>query len=680
MTEVRHDIDPITLEVIRNRLESVVREMGEITLRTARSAVIHTGRDFSCCILNRHGELLAVGTSIPLHVFPTVSLVQKLLERFKGDIHSGDIFVGNDPYDGGTHLNDVCIFLPLFHDGELIGLLANRAHWYDVGGMVPGSISVATEIYQEGLRIPPIRLGQGDKVNRDMLDLIFRNIRMPEEAEGDLMAQLASCRVADQRISNLIQRYGKQVVLNSFEEILDSGERRIRAIISSLPKGKIVHEGYIDNDGVDPDQRRVRVAITVEQDSIHVDCSGTAPQSRGPLNCGRSLAICLGLMGVKAALDPEGPINSGCFRPIRVTIPKGTMLDPYPPAATSGFAELGLVTIYIVAVLSKLIPQQTSAEEAASANHQSLSGKDSRFDGPKPFIYYDYPTMGGGARMSKDGLECVRNLRSGNVNAQSIEVLEKVFPVLFHCYQLRQDSGGPGKFRGGMGVLRKYSTPSDGGFSMLSDQCFVPPAGILGGYPGAPAKWEILRKGETISISPKFAGKATNFPIRAGDIICIYTPGGGGYGDPLERDPSRVREDVLDGKVSTEEARKTYGVVLDKNISEIDVEATQQQRTKLQALRILLTPQHVEGILVDSGMRVAWVNPGLVTSGFVEREIAEIYSPSHPTSLRIRVHFRADLAPKSIDLDGEVWDILGLTGQDRVLCRPLRTVTSHSCD
>ena len=672
MSMARPGIDPVTLEVIRNRLESIVREMGDITLRTARSAVVYSGRDFSCGILNHCAELLAVGTSVPVHILPIIWQVKNTLARFEGDVNPGDIFIGNDPYDGGTHLNDVLIFLPIFHQEQLVAFASNRAHWYDVGGMVPGSISgSAREIYQEGLRIPPIRLGRQDILDRDTLDMILYNVRVPEETRGDINAQVASCRVAARQVLGLIQRYGKQSVLDHFDEVLDSSERRMRSIIADLPQTTVAHEGYMDNDGVQLDRRRICVNVSVEEDSLHVDYTGTAPQSQGPLNVGLALAHCFAFMGVKAALDPKGPINSGCFRPIRVTAPEGSMLNARPPAPAGGMAEMGQASIFTMAALSKLMPDKVSAEEGAGANHQNLSGTDLRFDDPHRYIYYDYPSGGGGGRADKDGLDFVRSIRSGNVNAPSIEVLENLFPILYHQHELRQDSGGPGRFRGGMGVVREYLIPSESDLSILSDHAFVPPAGIFGGYPAATARWQVVREGKTISITPRLGSKITAFPLQTGDILRISTQGGGGYGDPLERDPSRVREDVLNEKVSLEQAEAAYGVVLDPQTLEVDMKATRLQRAQLAAQRVYLTGQRGEEPLMEGGMRVAWANPGLGDRGVVEGDMAEALTAQLPTPIRFRVRFRSDLPPDSLLLDREIWDLLGLTADERLLWRPL---------
>ena len=670
MTTTRPDIDPVTLEVVRNRLDSIVREMADITLHTARSPVVYAGRDFSCGILDSKAQLLAVGTSVPVHIFPIVWQVHNTIKRFEGDIHEGDIFIGNDPYDGGTHLNDVLIFVPIFHEGEIVGYAANRAHWYDVGGMVPGSISGSSrEIYQEGIRIPPIRLGQKDQINRDIMDMILLNVRGPEESGGDALAQIASCRVAGRHISGLIRRYGKESLLRHFDDVLDSSERRMRSIIKGLPRTKVTHEGYMDNDGVTTDRKRIRVQITMNGDSLHVDYTGTAVESQGPLNVGPALAHCFAFMGVKAALDPSGPINSGCFRPIQVTAPPGTMLNASAPSAAGGMAEVGQAAIYTMVALSKLAPQHVSAEEGAGSNHQNLSGVDMRFDDPHRFIYYDYPSGGGGGRSTKDGLDFVRNLRSGNVNIQSIEVLENLFPVFFHRHELRQDSGGPGRFRGGMGAIREYQTPADGVFSMLSDHAVVPTAGLHGAHPGALGKWEVIRQGEVMPVSRQLRSKATAFPIRAGDIIRLSTFGGGGYGDPLMREPSRVREDVVDGKVSVEQAREAYGVVLDPDSLEVNEAATSDQRQHLAGQRIYLSAQRGGEPVMEQGMRVAWVNPSLESRGVSDGDMAEAFTSSLPNPLRMRVRFRPDLPPDGLVVDGEAWEALGLTAGEQLLWR-----------
>ena len=666
-------IDPITLEVVRNRLESIVREMADITLRTARSSVVYNSRDFSCGLLNGRTELLAIGTSVPVHIFPTVSQVKITMDRFEGDVNPGDIFIGNDPYEGGSHLNDVLLFLPVFFDGTIVGFVCNRAHWYDIGGMVPGSLSGSSrEIFQEGLRIPSIRIGRDDKFDPNIVALIMRNVRIPDEATGDLRAQLASCRVGSQRVVSLMEQYGGQDVLRYFDEILDSSERRMRDIIRELPEGTVAHEGYVDNDGVQPERRRIMVTVTVKEDSILVDYTGTAEQSLGPMNVGLAVGTHYPFIGVKSALDPQGPINSGCFRPIETIIPEGTMLNARPPAPVGGQGELGQAAILTMVALGKLVPLQISAEEGSSANHQTYSGLDLRATDPKRFIYYDVPSAGGGARADRDGLDYVRSVRIGNTNVQSLELVEHIFPLEFQRHQLRQDSGGPGKFRGGLGGVREYRTPVDGLFSMLSDNSHVPCAGVWGGESGAPTGFDVVRDGEVTEISRQFGSKATAFPVVAGDMIRISTPGGGGSGDPLERDVAMVLQDVIDGKVSLEQARGSYGVVLDADAPLIDEEATRRTRSELASRRIFLLPQRGGPSEFELGVRVARVNPALSDKGFHVGEMVEMYSPTHAATFRAAVRFDEHVPTDEVLVDDEAWNILELEAGSSVLWRKLR--------
>ena len=666
-------IDPVTLEVVRNRLESIVREMADITLRTARSSVVYNSRDFSCGLLNNRTELLAIGTSVPVHIFPTVSQVKITMDRFEGDVNPGDIFIGNDPYEGGSHLNDVLLFLPIFFDGIIVGFVCNRAHWYDIGGMVPGSLSGSSrEIFQEGLRIPSIRIGRDDKFDPNIVALIMRNVRIPDEATGDLRAQLASCRVGSQRVVSLIEQYGGRDVLRYFDEILNSSERRMRDIIRKLPQGTVAHEGYVDNDGVQPERRRIKVTITVKEDSILVDYTGTAPQSLGPMNVGLAVGTHYPFIGVKSALDPQGPINSGCFRPIETVIPEGTMLNARPPAPVAGQGELGQAAILTMVALGTLVPLQISAEECPSANHQTYSGLDLRATNPKRFIYYDVPSAGGGARADKDGLDYVRSVRIGNTNVQSLELVEHIFPLEFQRHQLREDSGGPGKFRGGLGGIREYLTPVDGLFSMLSDNSLVPCAGVWGGESGAPSRFDLVRDGEVMEISPQFASKATAFPVVAGDVIRISTPGGGGYGDPLEREISMVMQDIVDGNVSLELARGSYGVVLDADALVVDEVATRRARSELASRRIFLSPRRAGRAEFEEGVRVAHVNPVMSDEGFREAEMVEICSPAHAATFRVAVKFDEGMSGDEVLLDDETWSMLELETGTTVLWRKVR--------
>lgn len=666
-------VDPITQEVVRNRLESIVREMGEVILRTARSSVAHHGRDFSCGIFSREAEMLAVGTSLALHIFPVVFHLKNLLVRFDGDIRPGDIFIGNDPWEGGLHPNDILVAVPAFYDGDLVAFVGDRVHHYDVGGMVPGSISGnATDMYQEGLRIPLIRLGRDDRIDSDIMDLILNNVRVPTEMRGDLLAQLAACRVGAQRVIAMMSRYGKDGVWNIWNEILDAYQRLSRALISRLPDTNLVHEGYLDNDGVTREQLYIRVEVRVRGEGVTVDYTGSSPQTAGPNNVTLPMGASYGFMGVKAALDPAGPINSGYLRPIETVAPEGTILNARRPAATGGQAEVGQASILAMVALSKVMPERVSAEEGSSTHQMTCAGTDFRSTEPRPFIFYESAPGGGGARANKDGLDYVRPIRSGNNNSRAMELLERNYPLLFLRSELRRDSGGPGRFRGGMGVVREYRTFSDGSFSLMGEHAVITPAGLVGGCPGAPAKFEVVRGGETAPISPEFGSKATAFPLKAGDVIHICSHGGGGWGDPLERDVERVLEDVLDGKVSDRQAREVYGVVVDHSGSSVDITATTAMRASLASARLFLDAKRGGAPSFQGGVRTAWM--GEVAARRVGNglgDLAEAFAPDHPTPLRFRIGVRTGLPDDVMELDEEAWRDLEIREGQRLLVRSI---------
>ncbi len=681
MRPVAGDIDSITVEVVRNRLESIVREMGEVILRTSRSSVAHHGRDFSCGIFDARAEMLALGTSIAIHIFPVGFQLRALLARFGGDILPGDIFVGNDPRDGGLHPNDVLLAVPVFYDDEMVAFSTTRVHHYDVGGMVPGSISGnATEMYQEGLRIPIIRMGRDNEIDPNIMDLILNNVRVPVEMRGDLLAQLAGCRVGAQRITSMVERYGRERVRRIWSGVLDSYERRCRALISRLPNRTLVHEGYLDSDGVAPGHLRIRTVVRIEDGGVTVDYTGSSPQTGGPNNVTLPMGASYGFMGVKAALDPSGPINSGYLRPIRTIVPEGTILNAMAPAAAGGQQEVGQAAISAMVALAEVVPERVSSEEGSSTHHMTCSGADTRFGSPRPFIFYGSDPGGGGARADRDGMDYVRPIRSGNTNARGIEVLERAYPLTFLGMSLRSDSGGPGRFRGGLGTVREYRIPSDGTFSLMGEHAMIPPAGVFGGYPGALARFEVLRDGETVPISPVHGSKATAFPLKAGDVLRICSQGAGGWGDPLEREPGRVLDDVLDGRVSRAQAADLYGVLLDDAGEAVDLPATLRKRRDLASARLYLRAARGGGPEFHMGVRVAWVGeaaarrigaPPYGTHRLAEGFARPLSDNLQPAPFRFSVAVLPHLAEDAIELDREAWEDLGLGHGDRLLVRPL---------
>ena len=677
MSTPHTDIDPVTLEVVRNRLDSIVREMGDVILRTARSSVAHHGRDFSCGIFNRDAEMLAIGTSMAIHTVPLMFLLRGVLRRFRGEIKPGDIFVVNDPWEGGLHPNDIAIAVPVFYQAELVAFSCTRLHHYDVGGIVPGSISGnSSEIHQEGLLIPLMRLGRDNVIDPNVLELILHNVRVPHEMRGDLMAQLASCRVGARRLTEIMDRYGKEDALFIWAEVLNAYERRCRALIGQLPQTTLVHESYMDSDGVDPGHLRIRVAVTTKGDSVTVDFTGSSPQTAGSMNVTLPLGVSFGLMGVKAALDPSGPVNSGYFRPIDVIVPEGSLLNVRRPSSAAGQDQLGQAAILTMGAMSKLVQDRVSAEEGSSTHHMTCAGTDLRFSEPRRFIFYESLPGGGGARSHKDGLDNVRPIRSGNGNVRGTEVLERNFPLLFTKNHFRQNSGGSGRFRGGLGSVREFRMSSDGIYSVLGDHAIVPPAGSFGGYSGATSSFDVVRDGETIHMSPKFGSKATAFPLKKGDLVRIYSQGGGGWGDPLERDMERVFVDVLDGRCSVEQARDVYGVILDPQNSTVDVAATQQARAALPEQRVYLEARRGGPPEFQGGVRLGRISPTLAQRESNRAgDLADVFVPGHSNPVRLRIDVQDGLPDDALLLDEETWLHLELESGQRVLWRGITAGT-----
>jgi N-methylhydantoinase B len=401
-----------------------------------------------------------------------------------------------------------------------------------------------------------------------------------------------------------------------------------------------------------------------------VDYTGTSAQSAGPANITEALANGYAFIGVKAALDPQGAINGGVFRAISVVAPEGSMMNARPPAAAAGTGEVGQSAIAPMIALSNLVPERASAEDSASANHAYISGQDSRGGATKRFIYYDYPSKGAGARARKDGVDAIRDIRGGYVTAQSIEVLEQRFPVMFRQYALRTDSGGAGLYRGGLGVVREYEALVDGIFSMLSETAIVPLSGLYGGHAGTPAQWERIRGREVSFLSDELRGKCAPLSVRRGDVIRISSQGGGGWGDPLERPLDAVLADVRNGKVSEQSARAVYGVVIQSD--SVDVKASRQRRAQLLQGRVYLRAVRVAGAAWEWGVRVLRMGTrGLGAAA--DGDFVEVFVKERPNPLRGIARVDPGAPEDALLLDAEAWDDLRLTDESHLLFRRVET-------
>jgi N-methylhydantoinase B len=585
-------IDPITLEVVREALVSTVREMRVTLVRTAYSSVLYEGEDFSCVLMDGHAQIVAMsrGDDHPLHIVPIAWSMRAVREKFADDIHPGDVFLHNEPYTGGTHLNDVAMIYPLFAPGrgsadELFVFPVVRAHWGDVGGMNAGSLSGnATEIFQEGVRIPPIRVVERGRPNEAALDLIFANMRGPRERVGDFEAMLGTCRKAAERVEALAGRYGVGTVRAAVAELMDRAESRMRNAIRTLRPGEYVYEAHLESGRERLEPLSVRARVTVAGDTIAVDLAGTSPQTAGPTNVGPAMAPTGVFTIVKAFLDPGADVNAGAFRPLSVLTPRGTIVNADPPAPCGGMVEVKYcVESAVMGALAQALDGKVAGDLKGGGNHCYVGGPHPRTG--ETFIFYEYPAAGTGGFEGGDGSNAVRTwTESDMTTVQPIEAVEQLYPVRVERLALREDSGGPGRWRGGLGLIREVRVLSAGArLSVLAEKAVLPPFGVCGGEAGAANRFRVRRDGDVVEPSP-LPGKVGGFPLRVDDVVLMETSGGGGFGDPLARDVERVMADVAEGYVSAAAAQARYGVVADAR--GIDATATRVQRETLRGRRV----------------------------------------------------------------------------------------------
>jgi N-methylhydantoinase B len=659
-------IDPITLEVVCEGLIAVVREMRASIIRASYSPVIYELDDFSCAVFNEKAEMIAQSDDHPGHVMPMPWSVRCAMEDFAGDIRPGDIIVLNDAYRGGTHLNDVTLLYPVFAGERLVLLPAVRSHWADVGGMTPGSYSgLSTNIYQEGLRMPPIKLYEGGKVNQAVMRLIEANMRMPEHRMGDLNAMLGACRAAETRVQRLFEKYGLDTVLDCVALNLDRSEARMRERIRALPKGTCVYEDYLEyyDDGrFDP--VLMRLALTVAGDEIVADFAGSNPQVPGVVNSSLAVAGAGVFVALKATLDPGGAVNHGAFRPIKLKAPEASIVDVRldAPAGAHGEVRKRAVSV-MLGCLAQIVPERVSGDLSGTSFPNSIGGHSRG----RPYVYVEVPAGGNGGFREADGSSAFVNVDFGNIRSiYTAEFLESEMPLLVERSELRTDSGGPGATRGGLGLRREVRLAAgEGTYSVLSDRAVIPPFGILGGAAAAAVKVSI-RKPQSEEEELATPGKATGMLLREGDVLVMQSAGGGGYGDPLARDPALVAEDVASGYVSAERAGSEYGVVIG------DTNATAELRKRLgsqvMSLEVLGDESDpYEGL--RGRHRVLRLHP---SSGLKANQLVELLG-RHPAPLRAWVKPDPAVPPGAAPLDEFGRRVLGVEAGARMRLRALQS-------
>lgn len=550
-------VDPVTLEVVRNKLDGIANEMQLTLLRSSFSPIVKEGMDCSAALFTADGITLAQATAIPIHLATMIPALAAVIEEFSlVGMSDGDVYLLNDPYSGGTHLPDITLFLPVFVDGRIIAFSVTTVHHQDMGGMAPGSIPTnATEIFQEGLRLPPLKLFDRGQINETLEKILRLNIRMSDVFMGDLYAQLAACKVGARRLKELAERHRAPALLGMFEELLARSEKMTREALRELPEGTFRYVDWLDNDGVDLAQRvRISVAVTIKDGSIHFDLTGTSPQVRGPINCVPSGARAAAYYAVRALTGASIPTNGGCFRPVTMELPEGCLVNPRPPAAVNArTATIKRLCGCFVSALAEAVPDRVPAAPSGLSLMMAFGGKKSN---GSPFIVSELVAGGTGGSAKADGVDCLQTDGTNSMN-MPVEAMALEGPIRVKRFCLRTDSGGTGKGRGGLGVVREYEFLADDiAFTHRGERFYTAAAGSGGGAPGANSHSEIHRADGTVEVIPSKMFTRLN----AGDRLVVMTAGGGGFGAPEERPREKVRTDVENRKVSPSAAREAYGL------------------------------------------------------------------------------------------------------------------------
>ena len=660
----------VRLELIRESLVAVVNEMRANIIHASYSSIIYEGHDFSCALMSWDGRQVAQSLDDhPLHIFPVPYSTREVVKAFAGDIHEGDIFLHNDPYTGGTHLNDVLMLYPIFHEGRLVMFAAARCHWGDVGGMTPGSLSGrVNEIIQEGLRVAPTRIAERGRLNEAFLSLLFNNMRNPTERRGDFNTMLGTCRKASEHVGRLFQRFGEGL-LQDIETLFQRSEEVMRAKIRACPDGVYHAEGYIESDGYNPDPLIVRLRLVISGDSITADFTGSSPQTNGPTNVGPAMAMNAVGTVVKSFLDPTTPINHGSFAPIHVIAPEGSFINARNPAPCGGMVECkALMDSVVVAALGHAVPEMIIGDGKGGGNHVYISGP--RVDREGIYLFYEWPAGGTGATAYSDGNNAQRLFTEGDFNSiNSSEVVESAVPIRVVRCELRQGSCGDGEKRGGFGMRRDVLILGESAvLSVLSEKNTIPPYGVNGGSDGTVNRFTVIRDGEVIEPSP-VPGKVSGFPLVCDDIVRIETSGGGGYGDPLARDCEDVRIDVRRGYITAKQARARYGVILTKDGS-VDEVATVGLRESLHSNRVHVPLRKAKDELFDGAKRQFRLASTVAESlGVVAGDLVEL---STGIGVALRGWVEIDEGADAASMGPSGFELLKLTPGDAVEIRAVR--------
>jgi N-methylhydantoinase B len=572
----RDDFDLITFEVLRNALAAAADEMALMVMRSARSSVVRELLDFAAALCDRDGRLVAQGLSLPLHLGSIPDAMQVVRRRFGDAVAPGDLFILNDPFHGGMHLPDIFMFKPIFFEGRLEGYAVVVAHHADIGGRVPGGGAAdSTEIFQEGLRLPPLKLHAAGVPDEAVYDLLKLNVRVPDTVMGDLEAQIAGCMAGEHGLQALLAHYGPEMFRGYVDEILDYSERVTRQEISRWPDGEFEFTDFEDHDGRQAVLVPVKVKVTIRGDCVRFDFTGSSPQVKGAINCTPSFARSAVYIAVRSLMRTPVPNNEGCFRPVEIVLPDGSIFNPRPPAAFAARGVLGYrILDAIFGALAKALPRLVPAAGDGGISGIRIGGYHP--DG-RAFQFNDIICGSWGAGAEADGGEGLAHVAT-NISNQPIEILEAENPVRVLHYGFVPDTGGAGCHRGGLALERHLEfAGAEAILQVRTHRRDVPPYGLEGGDAGSTSRTWLGRDGEEKLLEAK-----VTLAIRRGDRIRHVTAGGGGFGDPQARDPDAVLADVRSGKLSREYAARKYGVVVVPGRNVVDREATTKLRAELR--------------------------------------------------------------------------------------------------
>jgi N-methylhydantoinase B len=574
-------IDPITAQVIRSALVAAAEEMKLTLVRTAYNPLIYEVHDFATAVISAKGEMLAQSEGLPFFLLSLPATVENGLKTIgEENFEEGDVIIANLPYTSGTHLSDTAIYMPVIYEGELVAFASTMAHWADIGGKNPGGwCTDSTDIFQEGMIFEDLKLCRAGEPSEELFKYIYSNVRFPDLVQGDLQAQIASCRVGARRYAALCEKYGSANIRESMEWIFDGSEEMVRSKIAQWPNGSYEAEYYTDHDGVELDiPRLIRMTVNVRDDSILVDLAGSSETTKGPVNCP--------LVATKAGIGiaflsltvPGEEVNAGHLRPLEVVAPPNTIVNPERPAPCDSF---GYISNRAIDLFYKAVSQALPDLAAAGSNQvfgPYLYQMDPRYG--RPFIYVE-PFCGGyGARASQDGASGLIFIGDGDCHNEPVEIIETRYPLLVERHALDTESAGIGKYRGGFGVIKDYLILAEENVMLAggNDSKVDPPWGLFGGGDGTTARYIPFAGTDDEQV----IDERVNFfgPLAKGDRVSVHSSGGGGWGDPLERDPGLVERDVRLGYISPDKSREVYGVVISDD-GTADLAATEALRARL---------------------------------------------------------------------------------------------------